>query len=341
MHSSTQEKPIGEEDSPMPVTSPSDILRSIVAKGRRIQADIIAAKESKRGISTNAGLAVDAVNILFDLSGHKRTATRLAKKYGHASADSRIHALELEVSGWSSEAKDALRNITVLQDGIPDRPNSERLLRGFSKSMSLVRPEDRLARGILYLENLAESNIAYNNDLPGMRKAVGAMEDMDKHVIPTETEARLALLARNLEGFPNVRVAVRGALSAYEKKSDDWARQTLGSMRNALESLVKTLSGEGDWSRGLLKLIPSSSKRKPIREAYDFVSGIGTHNQDIPDQHDVELGIGLTERAIIYIIDDSKPRPKTIKTVRTQEFQLTSNATVNHKNDQKVPDERD
>lgn len=287
---------------------PGNVLRGIAAKGRRIQADIIAIKRSKQGIDANADLVVEGLDILFDLSGHKRTAARLARRYGRASADSRIITLESEARAWESEAKDALRNMTVLQNGIPGKPNSDRLLRGFSTATRLQRTENRLSRGILYLEDLSERSVAYNDELTGMRKAVSAIGDSEKEKAPSEMEDRLALLAKNLEGFPTVQEAVQGALRTYGARGDDWARQTLGSMRNALESLVKLLSGEDDWSNGLVKLMPSQSRRAPIKVAYAFVSNLGPHNKEIPVLNDVDYGIGLVERAIRYVIEASGPK---------------------------------
>jgi hypothetical protein len=167
------------------VDRPGDILRGIAAKGRRIQADLIAVRRSKKGIDDSAGIAVDALDILFDLSGHKRTSAKLARRIGHASADSRIQSLESETEAWISEAKEALRNMSVLQKGIPERPNSDRLVRSFSASVNLQRPENRLSHGILFLEGLSSRSIAYNDELPGMRKAFSTFASGDfKRYLP-------------------------------------------------------------------------------------------------------------------------------------------------------------
>ena len=133
-----------------------------------------------------------------------------------------------------------------------------RLVRSFSAQMSFVKPETRLLHGILYLEKLAESSLILNDEIEETRKAVATVQQ-SATLPPTRIESGLNELHGLVSSFPAVAEALAGAISVYQQKGPDWGRQAVDSMRNALETLIKRLSGESDWRMGLEKIIPSES----------------------------------------------------------------------------------
>jgi len=92
----------------------------------------------------------------------------------------------------------------------------------------------------------------------------------------------------------------------YQTKTPDWGRQALNSCRNAIENLTRLLSGEGEWSVGLTKVISSDAGRKIVKVAHVFLSAKGTHGPDEPDLSTVEMGMSLTFVALRQILKQEK-----------------------------------
>jgi len=289
---------------------PSDLLRQHAARGRKIHADLLVARQSKKAVDSNVALGVDALDFFFDLSGKKHLARRLGRTLGHSSVDKTIGEMDRIADSWTAESKGILGKISVLRRGIPSKPNSSDLIRSFSAQMRFVRPEARLSHGITYLEKLAESSLIFNDKIEETRKAVAAVEQFAP-LPPTGIESGLKELLGLVSQFPPVAEALSGAISVYQQKGPDWGRQALGSMRNALETLIKRLSGESDWRQGLEKIISSESARKQFHVTYAMLCARGVHAQEIPTENDVLFCIRLTQEEIKYLIECYAGRDKT------------------------------
>lgn len=288
---------------------PSDLLRQHAARGRKIHADLLVARQSKKAMDSNVALGVDAVDFFFDLSGRKHLARRLGRTLGNSSVDKTIRELEEMTDSWTVESKGILGKISVLRRGIPSKPNSSDLVRSFSAQMRFARPEVRLSHGIAYLEKLADSSVIFNNKIEETRKAVATVEQFAP-LPPAGVESGLKELLSLVSPFPPVAEALTGSISVYQQKGPDWGRQALGSMRNALETLIKRLSGESDWRQGLERIIPSESARKQFHVTYAILCARGVHAEEIPTENDVLFCLRLTQDEIKYLIECNAGRNK-------------------------------
>ena len=281
---------------------PSDLLRQHAARGRKIHANLLVARQSKKAVDSNVGLSVDALDFFFDISGKKRLAGRLGRTLGHSSVDKTIGEFERMADSWIAESKGILGKISVQRRGIPSEPNSSDLVRSFSSQMRFARRETRLSHGIAYLEELASSNILFNKNLEEMRKTVAIVEKSSPS-LPAEVETGLSKVRDLVSAFHPEAEAISGAIASYKAKGPDWGRQTLDSLRNALECLVRRLSGESEWSEGLEKVVPSEVSRKSIRATYNLLSARGVHADEIPTEEEINFCIGLAQHAVKYIIE--------------------------------------
>jgi len=105
-----------------------------------------------------------------------------------------------------------------------------------------------------------------------------------------------------LEAYPAENEALKGAIERFSEGGSDAFRQCLDSCRNAIESLLKSLSNLTDWKTGLTKIMPSQSGRDIVKQIYSFLSARGVHGNIVPSQEDTELGLKLTEDCILWIL---------------------------------------
>jgi len=293
--------------------SASDLLRQHAAKGRKIHSDLLMARQSKLYADSNVAAGVDALDLFFDLSGRKRIAGNLGRRLMHSRADGNISDLNRRTDEWILGARSILKRVSVIRRGIPSKPNSDALVSSFSAKLKYATPVTRLSHGIQYLENLADSRLIFNDEI--MQKKILNEVELELSKIPPVAEKAGELPEVSISGiesglidlkglvssYPAVAVALDGAVSVHRQKNPDWGRQAVGSMRNALETLIKGLSGESDWRKGLEKIVTSESARKPILVTYSMLCAKGPHSGEIPTEDDVLFCIRLTQEEIKYI----------------------------------------
>ncbi len=96
--------------------------------------------------------------------------------------------------------------------------------------------------------------------------------------------------------------ALRGAYDAYQGESEDGKRQAVDSSRNAIENLVRDLTGT-DLGPGIHSFSGDSEKRTRLLVGLrDFLGKEGTHAGQQPSEHDALLAIRMTEDAMIWIL---------------------------------------
>lgn len=290
------------------MSEPSDVLRQLAARGRQIRASMIQNYETQKSIPERVATGVDMLDLFFDLSGYKRSAVRAGKALVQDSATQRQKHLEQEREDWTSQVKGNLRKISEVKRGLTGAGNSLRLAGRFMKTQRFVRPTTQLAHGIAFLEELSEKRVVWNEDIPEVLSKPGYPRE--KAMYETETQELIApaiidskSLASLLAGHPSELEAIRGAIAAHEAGTPDSGRQALNSCRNAIENLVKRLSGETNWARGLEKIAAGDTRRKTVRQAYSFLSAYGTHGIANPSRTDVELGIRMTVAVIQSILE--------------------------------------
>ena len=291
------------------MSEPSEQLRQLAAHGRKIRAEILALKQSRRNAGGKTGAAVDVLSYFFDLSGYKRTARRLGRVYVQSQVAQQEQELLQVLDEWAKSVRTALGRISVVKKSLGRDGNSSQLLGRFARTQRYVRPETNLSNGIALLEELAESHVVLNENLSEILKAPEEYSAAEPPPLPAQDvleTLEIPRLANLLREHPAELEALQGALTVQGTGTPDAGRQALGSCRNALENLVRRLSGEQEWSRGLEKLISAKTRRKTIRQVYSYLSAYGTHGVAVPRSDDVEFGIRLTLSAVKAIVDNSR-----------------------------------
>lgn len=291
---------------------PSDELRQLAAQGRQLRAQYVSLVESRRTSSSKVSLGVGLLDAFFDLSGYKRAATHFGRLMSEDSSSKQEASLLSQYESWANGARNALRGMSVVRGrSVPRNPNSDDILRRFGRTRAFSRLDTKLSHGIEFLETLSDQHLVRNEDLASMRTSRQriAHPGPPRKILQTapvdslEAEAQQVIAA--LGGFPDEREAVRGALEAHRRRGPDHGRQALSSMRNALENLVRRLSGETDWSAGMLKLMPSETRRRTVRQVHSYLSAYGIHGATLPSDGDVRMGLMLTLAAIRSLLASS------------------------------------
>lgn len=118
-------------------------------------------------------------------------------------------------------------------------------------------------------------------------------------------EARDKLRAILAERHPAALASLQGAYQAYQSGGDDGMRQASDSVRNALENVVRDLTGKG-IGPGIDEISPDDKRRRRILKALrDFLSVTGTHANQQPTERDALLGIRLAEDAITWMLQSA------------------------------------
>jgi hypothetical protein len=303
-----EERVMYRQTSVLSVSEPSDILRQLAARGRQIRASMMENTESRKSVSERVAGGVDVLDFFFDLSGYKRRARRVGKVLARDSMVRRQKELEEEYDNWVQEVRKNLGKMSQVKSSLTRRGNSAYLAKRFRKSQQYVKPTTRLAHGVMFLEDLSERRVVWNDDIPEVlpkpkrrKKRVAYEKRTGKLIGPAGVDNEL--LVSLLSGHPSELEAIQGAIAVFNAGTPDSGRQALNSCRNAVENLVKRLSGETNWAIGLAKLVPSETRRKTIRQVYSYLSAYGTHGIANPSKTDVELGIRMTVAAVQSILE--------------------------------------
>jgi hypothetical protein len=282
---------------------PSDILRQLAARGRELRARAVGISRSKRDAHSHVSLGVDILDAFFDLSGYKRTASRLGRIVVSNSLVSQARTIGAEYNEWNQVVGATLANLYIWEGREGNASESHSLKEKFDKTQRYAKIETNLRHGIDFLEVTAEQKIVSGSNLEQM-KMVNLK--VDKSLILPESAKPVMEDGENilqlLEPFPSEKMSIEGALSVLKSKIPDYGRITLASCRNTLENLVKGLAGEGDWVIGLTKLVPHETQRKIIRQSHSYLSAYGTHASAVPSDDNIEVGFKLTFVAIRLIL---------------------------------------
>ncbi|MDG6999192.1 MAG: hypothetical protein JRN15_08770 [Nitrososphaerota archaeon] len=286
---------------------PSDVLRQLAARGREIRAKLIAISESKKNSSSNVNVGVNIIDAFFDLSGHKRIASGLGKRLMSNSIKAREAELTQEYGLWKSSVDSTLVNYSLSETYMHTSKRRLNLKERFDKTQSNARLETNLRQGIMFLEAVAEKGLI-SKPAEIIERTTGSSRlelQIPDGMNTSISENARGILSR-LRGHPNIQNSIQGAFSAASLKGPDYERQAMGSCRVTIENLVREISGEGDWSAGLTKIVKHETERKTVRTAYNYLSWFGTHSINAPSHDNVSIGISLTLVAITIILDASE-----------------------------------
>jgi len=230
----------------------------------------------------------------------KRLWTNLGKIWASNPHYKRFESLNYGYQTWFEQITNYIRTISIVKRTLTRQGNSEQLLKRFNRPRSLKSLDKKIKYTIIALESIKEMKLIYNRDIPGVitkRKKPRAPKKISKY----HSQSRQTL--SQLNGYPEVKEALKGAIDRLEKKGPDYSRQCLGSCRNALESLVKQISGEMEWQNGLPKIVIDRTNRDVVKRTYSYLCKYGTHSQRITSQNKTEIGFALTLTAIAIILN--------------------------------------
>ena len=286
---------------------PSDHLRELAAQGRSIRAQYLAAMNSRRTAPERITAGVDVLDYFFDFSGYKKAASRVGKVLIQQDLQTKLGELQNAYANWYTTVMGALGELTLVSKTIPSKSNSTRLQQSFRKTQSYNRMDTKMEHGAVYLEQLAEKQLIRNKDLLSLYKTKEENKPKQKQIssrrgITDRVIIDGELLLYQLGALPEIRESIKGAISVYESRSSDYGRQALSSCRNAMENLVRHLSGDGDWRAGLCKIVTNEEQRKNVGNTYNLLSRFGTHGSNTPSEEDVELGLRSAFLAIEIIL---------------------------------------
>jgi hypothetical protein len=283
-----------------------------IVRGRNLLQLSREIKEAKRDIDGKVASGVNILDAFVDLSGHKRTAKTAGRWWLHSNLEKRKNELDKNYEVWFSECINILEQVSTRRKRMNPHGNSGTLVSRFSKSKRYVRTESRLRHGIAYLESLSNEPLILNSEIRAYVRSLERQESTRKRSLDSvkaleeiEIHPKFGNIDEVLEllnPYPNEKEAIQGAITTYENGGPDSNRQSLSSCRNALEKLVCTLSEEKYWGNGLPKLVTSKSKRKIIRNNYEYLSEFGSHGPAPPTDVDTEWGIGITIASIKLLL---------------------------------------
>ncbi len=286
----------------LPGMEPSDDLRQLAAKGRRILAEVRATLNSRSRMNDRISVGLAAIEYFTDPPTNSAAIKGMARAIYRGNVEGRLSNSEEQMKTWMEECKASLNNITRIRGHqMPISPNSSGLVSSFMKTQEFYGLDTRLRHAIEFLEKLAGDRLVLNSDLDSLRIGL-SQASMAPTLSEANAEDRFSEMDALLYQFDSELISIRGARNAWETRGPDWQRQSLSSCRTALENLVKKLSGESEWSIGLKKILDSETKRSAIKHTHSLLSAYGSHGPSPPSEEDVEYGIGLTLCALKLLL---------------------------------------
>jgi hypothetical protein len=286
---------------------PKSQIQDYIIQGNDLLIAVQNATNASKNIPRKVDAGITLLDLAFDLSGHKRQAKSVGTLLMENQARNQIIQSEEQYSLWSAKVIEFLGTISVIKTHLPKDGNSESILSSFSNTMKYVKIITKLNHGISFLETLRHKDLINNDKISEYLKQRKKQEKVKKKAEMIIESAPKPFSIQHdiwemLDAYPNEKSALMGAVFIYQSESPDANRQALSSCRNALEMLIKKISGKQDWNDGLLTIFQSSQKRKTIKSTFQYLSAYGVHGPSQPSEGDTEMGIEMTTTAIKWIL---------------------------------------
>lgn len=290
---------------------PDSRIQQFILQGHELLETTQNALASTKNIPQKVDAGVALLDYAFDLTGHKRKAKSIGTLLMENQARKQVDQSEELYIQWSSQVNDFLSTLSIINSRLSKKGNSQVIVSSFSNTMKYVKTATKLKHGIAFLESLRHKEVIYNEDINEYLKNKREQEKVKKQAEMIMESAPKPMSIGNdlwemLDEFPDEKQALMGAVFIYQSDSPDANRQALSSCRNALEMLIKKVSGNNNWNDGLVSIIPSSRKRKTIRATFQYLSAYGVHSPTYPPDSDTEMGIEMTTTAIKWILISCK-----------------------------------
>lgn len=275
-------------------------LESLEQEGERLKYHLAQSTGQATARKDLGNAATELLGSMFLPHGMKGTGKNLAKK-SLSLQKQRVDNESASIADrWLDSIIKYLKQVSKVTPTITARGNSSVLVKKFNAAKSAAKADTKFSRGISALQQLQTYDLVYTTELKALlqeRKLNQATVSKYKHL---STEAK-----KILKNNPSELEALLGAIESLEKGGLDKNRQCLSSCRNCLENFVKRTSGENDWKRGLSLIVPSTTKQKTIKNAYQFLSAYGVHGTENPTDDDTLSGIEQTISTIRLIVKNS------------------------------------
>ena len=200
---------------------------------------------------------------------------------------------------WLTSITVFLKDVSKVTGSLSKRGNSSTLIRTFNQAKDAVKPDTKLRKGLAAIDRLKANDLIFNRDIPEYLREQKVTEVTERHTWTRD-------FTKLLQDHNPERIALLGAIESFEARGMDANRQCLSSCRNCIETLVKKLSGNNNWSEGLTPIVASEQKRKIIRTTYAYLSNHGIHGDQIPSDADTRAGIEQTLAAVRLILTSTK-----------------------------------
>jgi hypothetical protein len=145
--------------------NPRDNLQTLIHRGKQLQDEShkIAAEAKLSGPKVQVGVGL--LDLVFDMSGHKRRASSAGKYLVLKGLIASSQALSVSFDQWFSEVLSQLRMISVAKKNITPRGNSSMLTARFAKAKASKRLDTKIAKAIGVLEAVSEEELVCNDEI--------------------------------------------------------------------------------------------------------------------------------------------------------------------------------
>jgi len=227
----------------------------------------------------------------------------LGKKLAKKKLSGRKRSIEIDCANqadqWLDPITMSLKRISKLTSSITLKGNSSILIRKLNHAKSGIQAGTKIKRGLKALEEINQMDLIYNYEIRDMLQVKKLNNISSSRYNQYSNDAKLLL-----KNYPSELEAFLGAIERLEHGGLDAYRQCLSSCRNSIESLVKKIAQR--WPDGLNSIIRSDTKRKIIKNTYQYLSAYGVHGTKTPTEDDAKSGLEQTISSLRQIISNAK-----------------------------------
>jgi len=221
------------------------------------------------------------------------------KKLARKSLSQKKQSVEVncarQADQWLNEITTSLSSISRKNSSLTMKGNSQTLVKKFNYAKKGAQAKTKINRGLKALDELKQLDLIYNKDIGNL------LQEKKLKNTPSDQYNQYAIDAKILlRDYPSELEAFLGAIERLEQGGLDANRQCLSSCRNCIESLVKRIAQR--WPDGLISIIPSNTKRKIVKQTYQFLSAFGVHGSETPTDNDAKSGLEQTLSSIRLIL---------------------------------------
>jgi len=230
--------------------------------------------------------------------GFKSDAKDIVKEWKKSQIE-QIHGEAVQAAkNWLHSLSRFFGTVSVDKPSLTEKGNSGNLVRKLNHAKKGAKYETKINRGLTVIEELKTMDLINNRNI---RKYLEEQQRQSKEYSQLKKEAKTLL-----KHYPEEKRALLGAIERLDAGGIDAWRQCLSSCRICVENLVKEIAKENDWTIGLLKIVRSKTKRKIIKDTFQFLSAYGSHGKKDPGKEIAKSGVEQTFAAIRLILASYK-----------------------------------